>query len=285
MILLGLSFQPNFQVAQTPTDPILEAKKYYDLEDYEGVIDLLTPLASDEKNGDYEILLADAEQKLESFENAIKHYNRAEKYGIQTEDLYFHRAAAYISSSNFKKSIKDLDKALTLNPSNATYYFYRGYAYTEMDNNDQALASYTHAIEHRPEYAEAYYNRGAIKIDMGLLEQGADDLKMAKKLSGGDLDTDFNLALIAYETGNYDEALNLFSELADSEDALQKQDASYFMAECYYHLDDQENACRYFYKAMILGDKDAEEVYYNYCQKGQIRKFLKERKKTDKVTF
>ena len=117
------------------------------------------------------------------------------------------------------------------------------------------------------------------------MEQAHEGLALAEKIGGESFNIEFNLAILEYEQGNYAEALELFKELSISENDDERKDAYYYMAECFYNMEDPENACTFFFKSMTLGDKDAEQVYYNYCQKGQLRKFLKERKKTEKVTF
>jgi len=271
--------------SQTSVDVLDDARKLYDDGEFKEVIELLESEYDIENQGGYEMLLGDAEHKMEFFDMAIHHYIKAEKSGIKTVDLYFHRGAAYISIGEFKKAIKDLNKAIKVDPENADLFFYRGYAHTEMENNDKALADYSNAILLKPDYAEAYYNRGAVKIDLGLLDDGIKDLEESSEIGGEELNISFNLAIIAYEKGEYEKAINLFEELIETEDIAQKLDAYYYLAECNYQLKETESACRYFYKAMALGDLDSEEIYHNYCEKGQLRKLFKTRRKTEKVTF
>lgn len=271
---------------QTSGDVLIRAQELYEKGEYQLVIDILRPIDDDNNKGEIKMLMADSEHKMEYFDMAIKYYNEAEKAGLKTVDLYFHRGAAYISVGNYNKATKDLTKAIESEPENAELYFYRGYAYTEMDKSEKAMADYSSAILHKPDYAEAYYNRGAVKIDLGLLDQGGEDLEEALEIGGENLpDVGFNLAIIAYEKEDYEKAIELFENLLETDDAVQTVDAYYYLAECNYRLDKIENACRYFYKAMALGDKDSEEIYNSYCEKGQIRKLFKERRKTEKMTF
>lgn len=262
-----------------------QAQALYEKGEYQDVVHLLQPISDIKDDGEVEMLMGDAEHKMEYFDMAIKHYQEAEKAGLNTVDLYFHRGAAYISIGNYSKATKDLTKAIDIEPENAELYFYRGYAYTEMDKSEKALADYSNAILYNPDYAEAYYNRGAVKIDLGLLDEGGEDLEESQRIGGDNLDVGFNLAIIAFDKEDYERAIELFESLLETNDDVQKVDAFYYLAECNYRLDNIEDACRYFYKAMSLGDKDSEEIYHNYCEKGQIRKMFKARKKTEKVTF
>jgi tetratricopeptide (TPR) repeat protein len=269
----------------TEADALKEANELYRLGEYETVISLLETIEVVTNQGEIEMLMGDAEHKMEYFDMAIKHYNKAEKEGIKTMELYFHRGAAYISTAKYKKAVKDLSNAINLQPEKAELYFYRGFAYTELEKTELAIADYSKAILLKPDYAEAYYNRGAIRIDMQLYDAGQEDLEASLDLGGDALNINFNLAIITFERGYYSDAILLFNELAETDDAIQKMDAYYYLAECNYRLKDDASACRYFYKAMGMGDLVSEDIYHNYCEKGQIRTLFKQRKKTEKVTF
>ena len=270
---------------QTSTEVLKEAQELYEKGEYQEVIDLLSPVNDVDSHGEIEMLLGDAEHKMEYFDMAIKYYREAEKAGLKTLDLYFHRGAAYISIGSYSKAVKDLTKAISIEPKNAELYFYRGYAYTEMDKSEKAMADYSNAILYKPDYYEAYFNRGAVKIDLGLLDQGEKDLEQSQKIGGDNLNASFNLAIIAYEKKEYEKALGLFESLLDTQDPVQKLDALYYIGECNYQLDNNEDACQYFYEAMLLGDEYSEKIYYNYCEKGELRKEFRERRKTEKMTF
>ena len=285
IICILILFIGTSLLGQTSDDVLKQAQELYDNGEYQKVVHLLQPLDETNNKGEVEMLMGDAEHKMEYFDMAIRHYQEAEKAGLKTSDLYFHRGAAYISIGNYSKATKDLTQAIEIEPENAELYFYRGYAYTEMDKSEKALADYSNAIIYKPDYAEAYYNRGAVKIELGLLDEGGEDLEESKRIGGVSLDVGFNLAIIAFDKEEYEQAIELFEDLLETNDEVQKVDAFYYLAECNYRLDKIEDACRYFYKAMALGDKDSEEIYHNYCEKGQIRKMFKTRRKTEKVTF
>lgn len=270
---------------QNAGDALKEANILYENGEYNKVIEFLENNYKGDNNAEIEMLLGDAEHKLEFFDMAIHHYNRAKKAGLESLDLYFHRAAAYISIGDYKKAVKDLNMAIKINPEKAELYFYRAYANTEIENYDKAIEDYSNAIILNPDYAEAYFNRGAVRIDLEMLEEGKNDLEKASELGGDEININFNLAIIAYENEDYEHAIELFTDLLETDDNTQKLDAYYYIAESFYQLKDNENACRNFYKAMALGDLDSEEIYHNYCEKGQLRKLFKTRRKTEKVTF
>jgi tetratricopeptide (TPR) repeat protein len=286
MLALMLSFG-SIVNAQTDEKQMKEASKLYEKGEYKSVIKLLKPETDkDILNPESEMLLADAYHKQEDFMDAIEHYDMAEKKGENSFNLYFHRARAYISVQEYKKASKDLDKAISFQPDNSELYFFRAYAETELENYNNAMDDYSKAIELNPEFMEAYFNRGAIKIDMEDYEGGISDLGKVQVMDPQNEDASLNLAIISYEQKNFEEALPMFEQIIEiTNDKQNKLDANYYIAECYDALGDTDNACKYFYKAMKLGDKDSEEIYENYCENNEIRNLFKPRKKLEKVSF
>ena len=270
---------------QDSTSVLNDAQELYDNQQYESVIAILDSVNEPELLGQIEMLKGDAQHKLGHFQLAIRNYDAAEKAKLNTLELFFHRGAALISIGNYTKASKDLSKAISIDKEYADLYFYRAYAYTELFKYEKAIADYSTAIIINPNYAAAYYNRGAVRVDMGLLELGESDFEEASRFGQGSLDVSFNLAIIAYEKQEYEKAINMLEELLDTQDINQKIDAYYYLGECNYQLDETEASCEYFKEAMQLGDSYSEEIYYNYCEKGKLRKTIKERRKTNKITF
>jgi len=286
LVVLFLSFGSTVK-AQLDEKQVKEATKLYDKGEYKSVIKLLKPeTKEDVLNPALEMLLADAYHKEEDFIDAIEHYDLAQSKGENSFELYFHRARAYISIQEFKKASKDLDKSISFQPENSELYFFRAYAETEMENYNNAVDDYTKAIELNPDFHEAYFNRGAIKIDLEDYESGIVDLEKAQVMDPDNEDAALNLAIISYEQNNFEQALPMFQDIIDNTSNKQnKLDANYYIAECYDALGDTDNACKYFYKAMKLGDADSGEIYENYCQNNEIRNLFKPRKKLEKVSF
>lgn len=286
IVALMLSFGSTVN-AQPDEKQLKEASKLYEKGEYKSVIRLLKPeTENDILNAETEMLLGDAYHKQEDFIDAIEHYDLAQNKGENSFELYFHRARAYISIEEYKKASKDLDKAISFQPDNSELYFFRAYAETELENYNKAVDDYSKAIELNPDFQEAYFNRGAIKIDMEDYEGGIVDLEMAQVMDPENEDAALNLAIISYEQKNFEEALPMFEEIIEiTNDKQNKLDANYYIAECYDALGDTDNACKYFYKAMKLGDKDSEEIFENYCENNEIRNLFKPRKKLEKVSF
>ncbi len=273
--------------AQINDKQIEEAKNLYDKEEYKSVIKLLKPATElAEINTQAEMLIGDAYHKQEDFVDAIEHYDRADKGGDESFELYFHRARALISIQEYKKASKDMDKAIALQPENAELYFFRAFAESELNNLENALKDYDMAIELDSNFKNAYFNRSSIKMELEIYDGVVEDANKSKELGLEGEDVALIHAQLTYEEEKYEEALPMFLEIIEnSNDKDIKTFSNYYVAECYYALEDESKACAYFYKAMKLGDTDAEEIYESYCKNNQLRTLFRPRKKLEKASF
>lgn len=72
--------------------------------------------------------------------------------------------------------------AIDLDPFNSYYYLSRaGYMWER--NHKNALSDYDNAIGLDPDDSSKYIWRGKLKLDMGLVESGCDDLRIAATLN------------------------------------------------------------------------------------------------------
>ena len=116
IICILILFIGTSLLGQTSDDVLKQAQELYDNGEYQKVVHLLQPLDETNNKGEVEMLMGDAEHKMEYFDMAIRHYQEAEKAGLKTSDLYFHRGAAYISIGNYSKATKDLTQAIEIEP-------------------------------------------------------------------------------------------------------------------------------------------------------------------------
>ena len=294
ILSLVLIFITGILQAQLSDAQVEEAAALYEKGDYKAVIKALRPAATlDDINSKAEMLLADSYHKQGNFESAIEHYDRAEKGGDKSVDLYSHRGRAFISSQEFKKAVKDFDDAIALKADDADLYYYRAYALTELNSLQKAQADYNKTIELDPEYKEAYYNRAVINFELEELDNITADLEKAESL-GLDLevygmedeDIELQRARLEYEMESYEEAMALFMEILEKTDSKEtKGEACYYIADIYDKMDDKEQACTYFAKGAKYEDQVCIDVFENYCEKDQLRSIFKPRKKMDSVSF
>jgi tetratricopeptide (TPR) repeat protein len=81
-------------------------------------------------------------------------------------DFYAMRAAAYFALKQHDKALADLNKALTYRQTQEIY-FQRALLHITMKNPDGAKADLAQVMKLKPEFAPAYFMRGLIAYDAG----------------------------------------------------------------------------------------------------------------------
>jgi len=145
-----------------------------------------------------------AAYNAENYDEAIKYYGEATKYGYKENTPYELMAQCYLNQKDTLKTlevlhdgfekypqsssilttminiylktnkiddaIKYLDIAIKQDPTNATFYFASGSLYDKTKQTDHAIKAYSKAIELNPKYFDAYYNLGAIYYNKGVAQ-------------------------------------------------------------------------------------------------------------------
>ena len=145
-----------------------------------------------------------AAYNAENYDEAIKYYGDAAKYGYKESTPYELMAQCYLNQKDTLKTlevlhdgfekyplsssilttminiylktnkiddaIKYLDIAIKQDPTNATFYFARGSLYDKTKQTDLAIKAYSKGIELNPKYFDAYYNLGAIYYNQGVAQ-------------------------------------------------------------------------------------------------------------------
>ena len=201
---------------------------------------------------------------------------------------YNNRGTAYGELGNYQQAIKDFTKAIELNPQYAMAYYNRGLTYgRNLGNYQQAIKDYTKAIQLNPQDAMAYYKRGLAYAKSGDAQKALENLKIAAKLGNrtaqdflrsegietgyypsqgtakkglyckDDIDACEKIGRDYYKTGEYDKAVEIFSEMI----GLRPFTTSYFVhrGNCYLKKGENEKAISDFKYAASKGDKDAQE--------------------------
>ena len=143
-----------------------------------------------------------AAYNAKNYDEAIKYYGDAAKYGYKGSKTYELIAQCYLNKNDTLKTIdvlhegfekypdsnsilitminiylttnkiddaiKYLDIAIKQDPKNASFYFARGSLYDKTKQSDLAIEAYSKAVELDPKFYNAYYNLGAIYYNEGV---------------------------------------------------------------------------------------------------------------------
>lgn len=222
-------------------------------------------LAKDPQLGAALKLRGDIKQKQKKIDAALADYDQAVDLGASDPRLFVSRAAAYITKGNLKAAIRDLDHAVEYAPQDADIYYNRACAIYLSGDNKGALKDVGRALKLKPDYAEALYLSGVVKGEEYREQEGMAEIEaaLAKKpdLPGGYM----SLAILLYESKNYEAAIEKFTEVIDR-GMDGRAEAYYYRGDCHYERGDKVNACADWAISASLGEKDAIFIKKNYCE-------------------
>lgn len=209
-------------------------------------------------------LRGDIKQKQRDMHGALLDYTKAAKLEPENARLYVSRSAVHISEGRLKEAVRDADLALNIDPQDADAWYNRACANYMGRNNEGALRDLERATKIRPEFADALFLRGVVKGEQYREAGGLVDIEEALRLNPDIPGGQMSAAVLLFESERYQEAIERFTQvIAKEDDDLMV--AHYYRADCYYHMEDKENACIDWRRSGEMGDKDAQFIVRNYC--------------------
>ena len=209
-------------------------------------------------------LRGDIHQRQQDLAGAMADYRTAIDLNPDDPRAYVSRSAARITEGNLKGAIKDLDRALELDENDPDAYYNRACTKYMGGDIDGALKDAQRALKLRPDLADALFLSGVVKGERYREEAGMAEIQEALRLKPDIPGGVMSLAMLLYETGQYTEAIDRFTEVIDS-GADGRAEAFYYRGDCQYELGNKELACADWEISANEGDKDAVFIVKNYC--------------------
>jgi transitional endoplasmic reticulum ATPase len=110
--------------------------------------------------------------KINEFDKAIEHYNKALEIRPDLLETYFNRGLAYTRKQMYDKALEDLTKVIELNPNLAEAYYTRGLIHEYKMDYDRAIGDYDKALEVDPKYSKADTQREVAKSKKASIAAG-----------------------------------------------------------------------------------------------------------------
>ena len=118
----------------------------------------------DSNNAVYYYNLANVEQKMYKWKDAIYNYTIAIKHNKTYSEAYKNRGFIKMTRGIFVEAIKDYDSALKYNQNDDIILLYRGMALTSIKKYKDAVSMFNRCIRLKEKNGSAYYNRGLVKF-------------------------------------------------------------------------------------------------------------------------
>jgi tetratricopeptide (TPR) repeat protein len=268
--LLLIFFLSTFSWCQAQSALML-ARQHYEAGLYDKAVAAASVAIGEEAVPEAYYCRANAHHKLGHFSEALEDYDRARINGFSDEELYLHRGICKISLMMYEPARMDLLQYLELKPDDApTYYWLATLEYMNMENK-ASLRYLEETLTIDSTYADAYYLRAANMAEMNRSNLALEDFQLALQYNPKLLRAKFNIAVLLIGMGQFENALELLSELQlENVDFL--SEVLYYRGEALYYMHDMEGACTDWKESAQMGDRDAQQNLRKVCgEKGKLK--------------
>ena len=238
---------------------------------YENALEVLRVVEDREKdnpsiNSEFGYCLGE----LKQFDEAIKYYLKAEKYGRKDAWTYSQLGWSYRNAEKYKEALEAYLKAQQLGDKVAWINAEIGMCYKELGNYEEALR-YSLMLENFEEFKNDIFVLSNIAHLYEERQEYNNQLKYFEKIEKivvGDYQFYLDHAYCLILLGRYTEAI------AKVEKALELHEDIYPISQlafCYRNLEEWEKALRYYLKAKSFGREDAWiNIEFGLCYKELI---------------
>jgi tetratricopeptide (TPR) repeat protein len=159
------------------------AVKEFKSEDYHKAFELFSKaIEHDSTFGHAYFMRAQILGLLQADKDSIcENLKKAEEYGYPEAKEVFEKYCKEIPIDEFNKLKARFDSYIESNPDRFEGYFNRANLYFDIQKFENAIDDYSSVIE-RNEYPVAYYNRGLCYLQLGLKQEGCNDIKKSAEL-------------------------------------------------------------------------------------------------------
>jgi len=269
LFLFTLTMLVSFRAAaQTPLEI---AQAHYAAGRYDDALAAVGVAVTTDRSADALFCRANIHHKLGHFTEALDDYDRAKLAGYSNDELYLHRGICKASLMMYESARIDLMHYLEYNPDDAhPYYWLASIEYMNMENKS-SLRYLDEALAIDSTYADAYYLRAANMAELNKMNLSLEDFQSALYYNPKLQRAKLNMAVILIGMGQYDNALELLSELR-LENVEFLSEVLYYRGETLYYLHDLDGACNDWNDSANMGDRDAQQNHKRVCaDKGKLK--------------
>ena len=128
-------------------------------------------LENEPNNFNVQLLLGTLLGQRQSYDEALKIFDNAEKINDESGELFYNRGIVLNALKRYQESIKNYDRAIQLQPDFLNAYLNRGYTKSEVHLFPDAISDFSEVIKLNPNHDQAYFYRATAysKINEHLL--------------------------------------------------------------------------------------------------------------------
>lgn len=152
------------------------------------------------------------------YDDAEKKFRQALVYNTANTTAMYHLAQVNIQKKDYNKALYYLNNALAIEPNSPAIYNLMGRAYIGQGNDAAALNAFKQSIHVKPEFTLSYIDIAELYQRRGDNELALEQLKTVATIDPGFYDAKLMLADISLESGKYNQAIEVYSQLIDIKD-------------------------------------------------------------------
>ncbi|MGM0488415.1 MAG: tetratricopeptide repeat protein [Planctomycetota bacterium] len=182
------------------------------------ISDFKTLLKKDEDNMLARLAIAEALLKLDKIDEAMEQVNEAieNKPNVLAFKL---RAQLWTAQEELDKALEDIDQAIEMEPKDPELFLMRARLYYIEGRNALAKSDVNRVLEVIPGFPAALELRSSISASLGQFEEAIQDLNTLLQRNSGNPRHELQLAIYLNAAGNSREAIEVFTNVLESEPA------------------------------------------------------------------
>lgn len=220
---------------------------------------------NEDENGQINFEIAHYKTELGEYEDALMHYNKAEKNGLKNYQLYHNRGALKERLRDFDGAIQDFTSAIAIEPE-ALSYNDRGQVYHLNKEYEKAISDFKKAIELDKTWSTPHSNIAIAYKYVNKLDESLKHYEEALRLSSNDYRTRFNMGLLLMKMEKFEKAIEAFSFIQKTHNSMGI--VYVYRAHSYASLGSFDLACSDFQTAKELGEDVDPELLNGVCNQG-----------------
>lgn len=191
---------------------------------------------------------------------ALNNYNQAVHIDPLDEEVYYLRAKVLARLERLPEALEDLDKALKLNPQHEQVHYEKGNIYSKLGQAQLATESYAKVLEINPDNEDV---RAMFAYNSGNYQEAINYFDKILAKDTNDLYTYYYKGNSLYYIGNYQAAIEQFDKALKINPDFAA--ANYGYALTAYKFKNYHLACGYFQKAQNFADSQyyKAKIYYD----------------------
>lgn len=174
--------------------------------------------------------------RIEDYQAAIESYNEAIGLGYDLVNSYYQRGAAYYELHDLEAALADFQQTIAINPNDADAYLWIGEIHYQLQQYRLAQENFQRHVD-------------LADIPDDLAVNRLQEIAALPVLTADDY---FNMAVEAYNAGNYEEAIEIYTQAI----ALDSTDPAFYnnRGTCYFNLGQYTQALEDYNAALVVDD-------------------------------